>query len=1555
MKHKQTLRRGLGVLFGLVLCLTLLTVSALADEGDVNYRYYDETEKDWVTGTKDAAEYTAVTNSTVTWGEDDGEEHWYVVTDNVTIGTEDKPVYVDVHGDVHLILEDNCSLTIHGIILDTGSTLGNLTVYAQSDGDEQGSMSVYAPDYDNFHYYSRCAGICVWGDFTVHGGSVTARGAAKGNPYDSNYGISGKSFTVFGGTVTATGGQAGDSENSFGIFASDSVTISGSADVTATGGTVTNENSYGESYGICADTGDVTISGSANVTATGGAADYISFGIYADTGDVTISGGTVKATGGAADLSRGICAYEGDVTVSGGTVTATGGAEATYSYGILSRKSVTISGSANVTATGGAADYISYGIYVFKPVNSDTVGSISISGEAVVAATGGTVPREYGSGESYGIYAEKRAVTISDSAKVTATGGTVTCDGNSCGIYAVDSAVTISDSANVTAKGSTVTTVTGDGNSYGIYAANSAVTISDRANVTATGGAADYISYGIYAVDSAVTISGSTNVTATGDKVTGDGGNSRGIDTSGGDVIINGGTVNATGDAAAYSSYGILVESGRITISGGTTAVTAKSGKVTDNNRNSCGIYANGGIAVSGGEVDATGGETTGESSMSFGIYSCTDIAISGGSVTATGGAATGDYGTSCGIEAKGNIKVISGRVTAIGGTAARQSCGIYANSYSNVTISGSANVTATGGTALYSCGIHSDSSTKIAISGGTVTAIGGAATGESGGSYGIQAFWQMTISGQDTAVTARGGTAGQESYGICLYSGDVTIQGGTVTATGGAVTGEDAESCGIYTIYTGNGGVTIKGGTVTATGGEVTGEDAESFGILSNLYDDASDEYVDGTITISDGHVIARTLAGENGKALNVAPDLSGYTGCCWRTSTEDPFTANTSNPYTNDPAPTYVEFSDGSTYTVTFAPNDGEGYMSNVTGVSGIYTLPACDFTAPEGQRFKAWRMNGTEYAVGADITVSDNTTVTAVWEDIPVTTYTVTFDPNGGTLNEGSHSSIKTEANGTVDYLAAAAREGYTFDGWYTEKDGGEKVYTYVNTFTDNTVLYAHWTPVAQTKQITEAAFAMKGYTVGADAKNIVVTSHTEGLSLVGGYYEAQGKPFSYVLCEASGDNLNTVTEVTGKLEAGKNYVLLVKAGVDAGYETSGLTADAVILNGTITAAECDEDVIGEACASCVFMLPVLTESDTALTTNTVTVNDSYAATTGAGEYEEGDVVTLAAGSRSDYTFSGWTSDDITIPNAGSADTSFVMPAKAVTVTANWTETGSSGSSGGSGGSSGGSGFSTHTITVESAKNGAVTSSHKTASRGTTVTLTVTPDQGYELDTLTVTDGSGSKVSVTEKNGSYTFTMPASKVTVKAAFAETEEEKEQEKEKENPFVDVPKGAYYFDAVLWAAEKGVTGGTSATTFSPDSTCTRAQAVTFLWRAAGSPAPMSGANPFTDVAEGSYYYDAVLWAVQKGITGGTSATTFSPDATCTRAQIVTFLWRAQGSPAAGRANPFTDVAADAYYINAVLWAVENGITAGTGATTFSPNSDCTRAQIVTFLYRCLG
>ena len=299
------------------------------------------------------------------------------------------------------------------------------------------------------------------------------------------------------------------------------------------------------------------------------------------------------------------------------------------------------------------------------------------------------------------------------------------------------------------------------------------------------------------------------------------------------------------------------------------------------------------------------------------------------------------------------------------------------------------------------------------------------------------------------------------------------------------------------------------------------------------------------------------------------------------------------------------------------------------------------------------------------------------------------------------------------------------------------------------------------------------------------------------------------------------------------------------------------------------------------------------------------------------------------RSGYTFNGWY-DGSKFYAAGA---SYKVSATA-TLNASWSYI-----------SSGSSSYDpTYSVTVDKTENGSVTVSPKSASKGSTVTITVKPDSGYVLETLTVTDKNGNELTLKDKgDGKYTFTMPAGKVEVKATFME-------DNSVLNFFYDVPNDAYFYEAVKWAVKSGVTNGLTDTMFGPYESCTRAQIVTFLWRAAGSPEPKT-ASSFTDVPVSTYYAKAVAWAVENGITNGMTETTFAPDATCTRGQSVTFLYRALKGTASGSTN-FTDVPADAFYADAVSWAVANKVTDGTSATTFSPNADCTRAEIVTFLYR---
>lgn len=314
-------------------------------------------------------------------------------------------------------------------------------------------------------------------------------------------------------------------------------------------------------------------------------------------------------------------------------------------------------------------------------------------------------------------------------------------------------------------------------------------------------------------------------------------------------------------------------------------------------------------------------------------------------------------------------------------------------------------------------------------------------------------------------------------------------------------------------------------------------------------------------------------------------------------------------------------------------------------------------------------------------------------------------------------------------------------------------------------------------------------------------------------------------------------------------------------------------------------------------------------------------------------EGSVVTLTADApAANMHFARWEvesgSEAVTFANATNSTTTFPMPAGEVKVKAV---------------------FEAdeimvpiqYAVSVLNDGNGKAFASPAKAAADTAITLTATPNAGYHFKAWRVILGG---VTITDNK----FTMPAEDVEVQAVF-----EKDAPISK-HPFLDVPAGAYYEDAVVWAVGKGITSGTNATTFDPNGTCTRAQAVTFLWRAAGSPTPKTKLMPFPDVPVGSYYWNAVLWAIEQGITEGTSYLTFSPNDSCTRAQIVTFLWRAKGNPAVSGNAPFTDVPPDAYYAAAVTWAEKNGITGGIGNGLFGSNNTCTRAQIVTFLYRAM-
>ena len=477
--------------------------------------------------------------------------------------------------------------------------------------------------------------------------------------------------------------------------------------------------------------------------------------------------------------------------------------------------------------------------------------------------------------------------------------------------------------------------------------------------------------------------------------------------------------------------------------------------------------------------------------------------------------------------------------------------------------------------------------------------------------------------------------------------------------------------------------------------------------------------------------------------------------------------------------------------------------------------------------------------------------------------------------------------------------------------------------------------------------------------------------EGLAVGLGDFTANGTNYTYTLQNDSGATSTLVTAVSGNgepvsingqalstggsatvaipnsgttdivVEIGtKTYTLTIlrNSGTGGGatsytltFDTNGGSAIAPITQdyGTAITAPADPTKTGYTFAGWTPAIPTTMPAENMTikakwTVNqyTLTFDTNGGSTIAPITQDYGTAITAPADpTKTGYTFAGWTP---AIPTT--------MPAENLTVTAQWRYNGG-----------GSSGYSYYTIKATAGTGGSISPSGNVSVReGADQTFTITPDKGYAVANVKI---DGKSIGAVK---SYTFENVRRTHTIEVIFM---------KANGNPqagvFVDVATGSYYEDAVDWAVENGITKGTDDTHFSPDGICTRAQAVTFLWRAAGSPKPETRTMPFTDVPVGSYYYDAVLWAVENGITKGTSDTTFSPNMTCTRAQIVAFLWRSEKSPAAGTANPFADVKSAAYYADAVLWAAKEDITKGTTNTTFSPDADCTRSQIVTFLWRC--
>ena len=625
--------------------------------------------------------------------------------------------------------------------------------------------------------------------------------------------------------------------------------------------------------------------------------------------------------------------------------------------------------------------------------------------------------------------------------------------------------------------------------------------------------------------------------------------------------------------------------------------------------------------------------------------------------------------------------------------------------------------------------------------------------------------------------------------------------------------------------------------------------------------------------------------------------------------------------------------------TYAVTLNTNGGTINSGNVTSYTyGVgATLPTAGDMTYTGHTFVGWYDN--EGLTGSPVTAISNTETgnKEYWAKWEANAYTVTLNTNGGTINNGNVTGYTYGQGATLPTADDMTYTGHTFKGWYDNENlTGSPVTAIGGTETGNKEYWAKWEANAYTVTLnTNGGTINSGnvteYTYGVGATLPTADDMTYTGYTFKGWYDNEnltGSPIAAIGDTETGNKeywakweINQYT-ITVKPENGKADITITQ---DYGTPITAptLTREGYQFNGWDKIFPTTMPA-GDMTITAQWTLNRYTISYN-LNNGTATGNpDSYTV--------ESDAITLNTPTRPGYTFTGWSGTGldgennmtVTIPTGSTGERSY---------TAHWRYNG-----GGSGGSS------SYPITIPGkTENGTVTVSPRSAEKGDTVTITAKPDSGYQLDDLTVTDKNGKELKLTDKgNGKYTFTMPASKVEVNATFVKEVET--------SPFSDVSTSAYYYEAVKWAQEKGITGGIGNGLFGPNQPCTRAQIVTFLWRAAGSPEPKAMSS-FADVSTDAYYAKAVAWAVENGITTGTGDGKFSPDATCTRAQSVTFLFRAIGKLVDSKAE-FSDVLTDSYYANAVAWAVENGVTNGIGDGLFGPDNSCTRAQIVTFLFR---
>ena len=776
--------------------------------------------------------------------------------------------------------------------------------------------------------------------------------------------------------------------------------------------------------------------------------------------------------------------------------------------------------------------------------------------------------------------------------------------------------------------------------------------------------------------------------------------------------------------------------------------------------------------------------------------------------------------------------------------------------------------------------------------------------------------------------LTIDNSTINAKTMGVQVCAGNLNINAGsTITVSGdpvektendGAIQDGAAISIVNRTGYKGLGDITVTGGTFTA----------KDTNAAIKAYDWNSTNQTEDTFTASEKVSVS-------GGTFN--SEVPG--NCC---------------------APGFVpKRNDDGTYGVEI--NKNEDMVAEVLDAQGktvgaYDTLAAAITAAKNGETVKLLKdtnLPDAEYYINKSVTINGPGKISCTVKP-GKTTRAFVVEENGSLTLDG----VELDIRGTENPNPAEKNDGTGIDVQF----GGKLV------LQNRAVLKLH--------HLNRGTIFSEPTGSPADPGQVVINNSTfestniDGNASNGGDWEiTNGSTVTINTCGSYGLSVNSLTTEQSKVNiSGTSYsaiygkklqfkngsnVLISGAGTQLSFESTSSTAKSplqthkdggtlVVDSGaTVTVRDC-VDKNGKA--NNTIYLPNNTTYTNNGTVNATIITDaapegscvvtlvSDGKTIGVQTVAKDSVFTLpAAPKKNNYTFNGWY-DGSKFYAAGA---SYKVSAT-VTLNASWSYI-----------SSGSSSYDpTYSVSTPSkTENGSVTVSPKNASKGDTVTVTVKPDSGYVLETLTVTDKNGNELTLKDKgNGKYTFTMPAGKVEVKATFME-------DNSMLNFFYDVPNGAYFYEAVKWAVKNGITTGVGNDLFAPEQPCTRAQIVTFLWRAAGSPEPKGAASGMTDVVSGGYYEKAVAWAIENGITTGTTTSTFSPDATCTRAQAVTFLARALNAKAASAAE-FSDVPTGSYFADAVAWAAANGVTEGIGGGLFGSDNDCTRGQIVTFLYR---